>query len=115
MTTVAMVLIALGISLAGNATLSLFWLGARDTVAKQGVQLKAAGVAAQACSDATDNLLTLADKRLEQAKAARAQAAAASKGRQQRADAILSAPASTPGDDCKSAGDRAAQWLKSRK
>ena len=115
MNPIAIIAIALAISLSGNAALGWAWLGSRDEIAAQGVQLDAAGKAATACSEATDKLLTLADKRLEEAKTARAAAAAAAKGRQQRADDILSAPPSVPGDDCKSAEYRATKWLRSRK
>ena len=115
MNPIVILAVALAVSLGGNAALGYVWLGARDEIAKQGVELDAAGKAATACNKATENLLTLADKRLEEAKTARAAAAAAAKGRQQRADDILSAPPSVPGDDCKSAEYRATKWLRSRK
>ena len=55
--------LALALSLAGNALLAKAWLGARD--ARQAVALErdSARADASACSDATEDLRTLADKR----------------------------------------------------
>lgn len=69
---------------------------------------------ASACSDATDDLRDLADKRKAEAETARAAAKTVYVTRSKRADAILSKPASVPGDDCRSAADRAAAWLATR-
>lgn len=70
--------------------------------------------AASACSDAVDDLRTLADKRAKDAATARATAAAQARAAAQRADAILSAPAAVPGNDCQSAKARVGAWLQTR-
>lgn len=106
--------IALAISMAANAGLSYVYLGQRDeTTIAQGERDQARG-AATACSEATQALQDLADKRAKEAKTARAAAAEAAKDRDQRADDILSTPASST-DDCKAAQHRATTWLKGRK
>lgn len=106
--------IALALSMLANASVTYLYMGKRDeaTVA-QGERDQARG-AATACSDATDDLRELADKRAKEAKAARAAAAEAAKSRDQRADDILSTPASST-DDCQAAATRATTWLKGRK
>ena len=109
------------ISIALNAVLGWAYLGQRDdtTEAKTALrdmqgQRDGAREAASACSDAVDDLRTLADQRAQEADAARAQARKAAAGRNARADAILSAPPAVPGDDCASARVRVDQWLKGR-
>lgn len=115
------ILLALGISLAANGLLGWAYLGQRDdTTAAQTAlrdmqgQRDGAREAASACSDAVDDLRTLADQRAKEADSARAQARKAAAGRNARADAILSAPPAVPGDDCASALVRVDQWLKGR-
>lgn len=109
-----MMAIALAISMLANAGLTKVYLGQRDqTTVAQG-ERDQARAAASACSDATEALAELAAKRAKEAKAARAAAALAAKDRDQRADEILTTPA-TSTDDCKAAQDRATTWLKGRK
>lgn len=108
------ILLALAISLAANAAIGWAWLGARDEVAAGAVLLEDARGAASACSDATEALRELSDKRAAEAKTARAAAAAKAQTHDQKADAILSKPA-TSTDDCKAAADRKTEWLKGRK
>lgn len=106
--------IALAISMGLNAIGGWAYLGQRDaTVTAEGERDQARS-AATACSDATEDLRTLADKRAKEAAKARADAAAKAKDRDALADAILNTPASSP-DDCKAAADRAQAWLKGRK
>lgn len=106
--------VALAISIAGNAGLTYAYLGQRDeTTAAQG-ERDQARAAATACSDATENLRELADKRESENKKLRAAAAARAKTLNEEADAILSTPASDP-DDCKAASQRLDRWLKGRK
>jgi len=106
--------IALAISMAGNAGLTYAYLGQRDeTTAAQGERDQARS-AATACSDATDDLRDLADKRAKEAARARQDAAAKAKNKDELADAILSTPASDA-DDCKAAAQRGTNWLKGRK
>lgn len=64
--------------------------------------------AAGACSDA------VADQRAAESKAARAEAADGARSHNQKADSILSTPPAVPGDDCRSARVRVADWFKGR-
>ena len=115
------VLIALAISVAANAALGWAYLGQRDdtTTARselrdmQGQRDGARQVASE-CSDSVDDLRELADKRARDAVLARAAAASAAQGRNQRADQILAMPAPVPGDACASAQARVDDWLKGR-
>ena len=113
--------LALLASLAANGLLGWAYLGQRDDATQARADLGAmeqqrdgAREAANACSDAVDDLRTLADQRASEAKAARAEAAAKAKGHNQKADAILATPPAVPGDDCQSAQMRVADWLKRR-
>ncbi len=113
--------LALLASLAANGLLGWAYLGQRDDATQARADLGAmeqqrdgARADARACSDATDDLRTLADQRASEAKAARAEAAAKAKSHNQKADAILATPPAVPGDDCKSAQVRVADWLKGR-
>lgn len=108
------VLLALLASLAGNLALGNAWLSARDRASQAAGQRDDARADASACSDATEALRELADKRAAQAKVALAKAQAQAKPHQVRADEILATPASVPGDDCRSAIERGRAWLKSR-
>jgi hypothetical protein len=106
--------LALALSVAGNAALGWKWLGARDQVAVATTERDDARAAASACSDATDDLRELTDKRGAQAKRAQAAARDAAGRREGRAQEILSTPAAAPGDDCGSARMRVDGWLKGR-
>lgn len=113
--------LALLASLAANGLLGWACLGQRDDATQARADLGAmeqqrdgARADARACSNATDDLRTLADQRASEAKAARAEAAAKAKSHNQKADAILATPPAVPGDDCKSAQVRVADWLKGR-
>ena len=112
---------ALALSLALNAALGLAYLGQRDktTEAQSAVtameqQRDGARAAASACSDAVEDLRTVADQRAAEAKAARAEAAAKARWHNKKADDILATPAAVPGDDCRSAQVRVADWIKGR-
>jgi hypothetical protein len=104
----------LALSIAGNAALGWAWLGARDKVATTTTERDNARAAASACSDATEALRELADKRGVEAKRAQAAARQAASQREGRAQQILSTPAALPGDDCGSARVRVDGWLKGR-
>ncbi|AVO49960.1 hypothetical protein C6568_12395 [Melaminivora suipulveris] len=115
----------LGYALIASAALNLLagwaWLGQRDTIATLRTEVKAvqgqldgARADARACSDAVDDLRTLADHRAEEASAARAAAQQRAQTHNRRADAILAAPLAVPGDDCASARVRVDQWIKGR-
>ena len=107
-------LIALVVSVLSNIALGWAWLGQHDkAVVSKVEERQAVGVALQ-CSQGTEQLEQKAMQR--QAQAAPKIAAAASSARQadERADQILSTPASVPGDDCRSAADRVDAWWKAR-
>ena len=113
--------LALLASLAANGMLGWAYLGQRDTATQARADLGAmeqqrdsARQAVSACSDATDDLRTLADQRAIEARAARAEAAAQARTHHQKADAILATPPAVPGDDCQRAQVRVADWLKGR-
>ena len=115
------ILIALAISVAANAALGWAYLGQRDDTTEARTALRDMegqrdGVrqVASACSDSVDDLRELADKRAREAAPARAAAASVAQGRNQRADQILAAPQSVPGDACASAQARVDEWLKGR-
>lgn len=113
--------LALLASLAANCLLGWAYLGQRDDATQARTDLSAmerqrdgTRQAASACSDAVDDLRTVADQRAIEAKAARAEAAAQARARHQKADVILATPPAVPGDDCQSAQVRVAGWLKGR-
>lgn len=114
MSIVQVLAVALALSMAGNAALGWAWLGARDQVAVATTERDDARAAASACSDATEALRELADKRGAEAKHAQAVAREAAGRREGRAQQILSTPAAVPGDDCGSARVRVDGWLKGR-
>jgi hypothetical protein len=102
------------LSLAGNGLLGWAWLDARDRATATIIERDDARADATACSDATEALRELADKRAIEARRAQALARAAASGHQQRANTILSTPAAVPGDTCASAQVRIDGWLKGR-
>ena len=114
MSAVQALLLALGVSVAGNAALGWAWIGAREKAATTVLQRDDARAAASACSDATEALRELADKRAAEAKKAQAAARAAATQRQRAANTILSTPAAVPGDACASAQMRVDAWLRER-
>lgn len=106
--------IALAISMGLNTLGGWAYLGQRDaTVAAESERDQARG-AATACSDATEALRELSDKRAAENKKLRAAAALKAQGHDQKADEILTTPPSDT-DDCKAAATRATTWLKGRK
>ena len=109
------VAVAMAISLAGNIGLTYAYLGARDTATEANDMKDMALGAAATCSASITSLESAAKAQKAQAEVAIAAAEAKARTRNQSADRILSTPASTPGNDCKSASDRATEWLKGRK
>lgn len=105
---------SLVISLAGNAFLGQAYLGQRDKAVISVEKTAQVTGAAVACSAGVDSLQTTAENRrlaaVPQILAAKQNAAAANK----RADTILATPATTPGNDCKSAADRVDAWWADR-
>lgn len=106
--------IALAISMALNAVGGWAYLGQRDATVAAEKDRDQARDAATACSDATQGLRDLADKRKAEADKARAAASKAAQTHDQKADAILAAPA-TGASACESAENQATTWLKGRK
>lgn len=104
----------LAFSVAGNAALGWAWLGARDQVATTITERDSARATASACSDATEALRELADKRGEETRRAQAAARLAAAKHEGRAQQILSTPPAVPGDDCASARVRIDDWIKGR-
>ena len=113
--------IVLLISLAANALLGYTYLGQRDdlTALKSNLQSMeqqrdGARRAASDCSDAVEDMRTLADKRLKAAATARAEASDAAKKANKRADDLLKSQPAVPGDMCASAQIRVDTWLQNR-
>lgn len=107
-------MVALAISIAGNCFLGWAYLGQRDKAVVAVVKTEQATGAAVACSAGVEDLQTKAEtRRLESAPKVEAakQAAVASN---KKADVIMATPATTPGDDCKSAADRVDAWWADR-
>jgi hypothetical protein len=109
------VVLAMALSLAGNIGLTRAYLAARDHAATAEESKQQALDATATCSSSITSLESDAKAQKAQAETAIAQAQASAKTRNRSADRILSTPASTPGNDCKSASDRATEWLKGRK
>jgi hypothetical protein len=114
MTIIQILGLLLALSVAGNAWLGSSYLGARDERTQAIGQRDQARGAASMCSDATEALQEAAGQRTKENAAAVAQAAAAGAARERRAQLQLSTPATRPGNDCGSAGDRFDNWLKGR-
>lgn len=114
MPTISPILIALIISLAANGVLGWSYLGQRDATTAATHQRDQARTDASACSDATEDLRTLANKRSTAAAPARAAAATAAKILSQRADATLSQQPKVPGDMCASMQALGDEWLQGR-
>lgn len=109
------------LSLAANAVLGWAYLGQRDETTEAQTALRdmqdqrdGASQLASECSASVDDLRKLADRRYIVAAPARAAAASAAQGHNQRADVILSTPAPVPGDACASAQARVDSWLQGR-
>lgn len=114
MPTISPILIALIISLAANGVLGWSYLGQRDATTAATHQRDQARTDASACSDATEDLRTLANKRSAAAAPARVAAATAAKSLSQRADATLSQQPTVPGDMCASMQALGDEWLQGR-
>ena len=113
--------LALLMSLLGHIWQGYSYLKLRDalTLAKaevkhQGENLEGAQAVATACSDATDDLRELADKRAKAAAPARAAAASVAQGLQARADYTLRLRPKDPADMCASMQALGDEWLQGR-
>ena len=104
----------LGLSLVLTAALGIGYLGQRDKATQAAEQRDSAWGAASACSDATEDLRTLADKRKVEATAARAAAAGKALALDQRADAMLALQPIDPANSCASIQSLGDEWLTGR-
>jgi hypothetical protein len=114
MPTIAL-LVALGVSLLGNAVLTKLYLGVRDDRAKVTGERDQARSAATACSDGVKALQAAAAEREREGRKAGEKARVEAEAHQSAAQRILSTPAAVPGNDCASARVRLDGWLKARK
>jgi len=105
----------LALSLLANAALGWAWLSARDDATAAAVERDNARGAAMACSDATEDLRTLADKALADGRAAREKARQLAASAGARADAELSRAPAVRGDACASAQQENREWLEKRR
>lgn len=103
------------------ALLGRAYLGQRDAVATARADLRAmaqqrdgARDVASACSDAVDDLRTLADQRANDAAPARAAAASVARGHERRADYTLGIKPRVQGDACASMQALGDEWLQGR-
>jgi hypothetical protein len=108
-------LLVLVTSLGGNA-----WQWHRNTVEHDArtaaeAHLQTANEATKACNDSVTELEQQAKDRSDENAKLRLEAQNRRKAQESLAQQILSTPATVPGDDCKSAGDRVRNWLKARK
>lgn len=108
--------LAIGLAASGVANMALgrAWLAERDAHLAAAGQLDQATGTARACSAGVEQLEKAARDRQRQSQPAIAAAAAAAGDHQVRAQQILSAPATVPGDACASAGDAIDAWLVGR-
>lgn len=106
--------IALAASLAGTAAVGNMYLAKRDEVAALTSDLRQVSRAAEACTKSVEGISAAAQAQTKAALAAMAAAKAAADKRDKAADEELATPASVPGDDCKSAQERADRWLLRR-
>lgn len=111
-------IISLALSLAGNAALGLAYLQHRDqaaaSVATTTTQRDQARADATACSDATEALRELAERRTAAAAPVRAAATSTARTLHARSDHMLSLQPSKPGDLCASMQAMGDEWLQGR-
>jgi hypothetical protein len=106
--------IVLAISLMVNAALGWAYLGQRDKTVVAVEKTGQAAGAAVACSTGVDTLAKQANTRHAEAAPKIEEAKRGAAVASMKADAILSTPATMPGDDCKSANDRVDAWWADR-
>lgn len=111
---------ALAALAAGNLLLGAAWLSARDDATKVATELVSmtgqrdgALKGAQACSDATEALSTMAEQRAADAAPARTAAAGQAQALNARADYTLSRQPAA-GDSCAAIQTLGSDWLKGR-
>lgn len=97
-----------------NLLLGWAYLGQRDKAVASGVREVQVTATALECSQGTAQLEEQAQARQQAAQPRIDAAADAARRRQEEAIRILSMPPSTPGDACRSADDRVADWWSRR-
>ena len=107
-------LLALALSVAGNAAMGWAWLHQRDRAAVAVAALYGAQAEGKACTEAVNGLSKLATDRAAAAKTERAAARKAAGRLQQHADRTLATAPAVPGDMCKSMQRLGDDWLKER-
>lgn len=95
-----------------NLLLGWAYLSQRDQAVASGVREVHVTATALQCSQGTEKLEQQAQARQHAAQAKIDAAAEEARRRQEEAIRILSTPPSTPGDACRSADDRVADWWK---
>lgn len=99
---------------ASNIVLFRWWQGAKEDLTRVETSRDSWIETADKCSKSVAALEDVAKQNALKHADAVASAASAAFVRGQRAQKILRTPPSTPGNDCKSADDRARAWLKER-
>jgi hypothetical protein len=108
-------LIVLAASLLANAVLYKAWRGAHDEFVKAQSQFEDQREQTATCNKSIDKLEADARDRATENTKLRQEAQNRRRAQESLAQQILATPATVPGDDCKSARDRVANWLKARK
>jgi uncharacterized protein HemX len=109
------VLVILALSLLANVWLWHEKEVEHDGKVKAEANLTTANAATKACNDSIGELEQQAKERKAENDKLRREAESRRKAQESLAQQILSTPATTPGNDCKSAQDRVRNWLKGRK
>lgn len=111
---IVVLLVLLGASATGNALLFSAWQDQKDRATTAEANLGSANEATKVCNQSITDLEKTAYRRGEVAGKARAEAKKRAEDLEKQAQAELSTPATTPGDDCKSAQDRVDRILLRR-
>lgn len=111
---IAALALLLALSTTANAWLGNEYISARQEAALQAERTRQATDAAMQCSSSIGELEDRARAAAARALPVLAAAQAKALSLEQRAQATLAAPATVPGDDCRSARDRLEAWLASR-
>lgn len=113
-TPVIWVSIALAASMAGNAALTVAYLGQRDSTTQAKGERDRAQADAKACSDGVLSLQAAAETRAKAAEKARAEAEARQRTAQATAQKLMTRKPTVPDDSCASARAQVDDWLSNR-
>lgn len=109
------VLIVLVLSLLGNLYLWHSRAAEHDARTAAETKVTVANAETQACNDSVTQLEREAKDRAAENAKLRKEAQDRRRAQESLAQQILATPATVPGNDCQSAGDRVRNWLKARK